>query len=110
MWPTHGAELVLVPEGNTVKEMGLVIPCDTNTKTLLIIEFVSFRSQIDWQSNRAICLVHPPDSSVQAGVPCVGRNGSAPAAGKFEIYLLLLCIRCGARFVMHCHCAPLQAN
>lgn len=63
MWPSHGAELVLVPEGNTVKEMDLVIPCDTNTKTLSIIEFVSFRSQINWQSNRAICLVHPPDSS-----------------------------------------------
>lgn len=58
-----GVELVLVPEGNTVEEMGLINPCDTNTKVLLIIEFVSFRSQINWQSNRTICLEHPQDSS-----------------------------------------------
>lgn len=63
VWGTLGVELVLVPEGNTVEEMGLINPCDTNTKVLLIIEFVSFRSQINWQSNRAICLEHPQDSS-----------------------------------------------
>ena len=44
-------ELVCVPKSDAVEGMGLIIPHDTQTQKHLIIEFVSFRSQNNWQSN-----------------------------------------------------------